>query len=107
MTQLGLLEYRAPVVAPRASPQSVQLARVEGRIAELVIAFCEEHAGREFYASELSGFITEQAGGSPESGMRVMRALRRAGQVEVELLSRSESRYRAGRAAGVVRVVDP
>jgi hypothetical protein len=107
MTQLGLLEYRSPVVSPHASPQSVQLARVEGRIAEMVIAFCEEHAGREFYASELSGLITEQLGGSPESGMRVMRALRRAGQVDVELVSRSESRYRAGRAAGASSVIAP
>ena len=96
MTQLGLLEYRPPVLAPHASEQSRQLARVEGRIAEMVIAFCEEYAGREFYASELSGFITEQCGGSPESGMRVMRALRRAGQVDVALVSRSASLYRVG-----------
>lgn len=94
MTQLGLLEYRPPVLAPHASEQSRQLARVEGRIAEWVISFCMEYVGRQFYASELAGFVAEQSGGSPESGMRVLRALRRTGQVDVELVSRTQSLYR-------------
>jgi hypothetical protein len=94
MTQLGLLEYRPPVLAPNASDQSRQFARVEGRIAEWVISFCMEYVGREFYASELAGFVAEQSGGSPESGMRVLRALRRNGQVDVELVSRTQSLYR-------------
>ncbi|MEI8352410.1 MAG: hypothetical protein WCG36_08875 [bacterium] len=94
MTQLCLLEWTPPRAVPQASEQSRQLARVEGRIAEWVISFCMEHVGREFYASELAGFVCEQSGGSPESGMRVLRALRRTGQVDVELVSRSASLYR-------------
>ena len=87
-------------LAPHASEQAIQFVRVEGRIADLVAAFC--FPGRVFHASDLCGYVADQAGGSPESAMRVMRAMRKAGQLDVELLSRSESKYavRAGRAAG-------
>jgi hypothetical protein len=104
VTQLGLLEWSPPVLPMIPSVQSEQMARVQGRIAETILAWLEYRAlvAPVFHASDLCQYVVEQCGGSPESAMRVLRAMRRSGQVDVELLSRSESKYavRAGRAAG-------
>jgi hypothetical protein len=86
-----------PVVAPTASEQSQELARCEGKLASAIMVWLEFRlsAGSPvFHASDLCSYVQTNLGGSPESGMRVMRALRAAGQVQVELESRSESRYR-------------
>lgn len=95
MTQLGLLQWTPPVAAPKASEQDQQLARVEGRIAEAVLEFCRLRleAGGEFFSSDLAAFVMRRCGGAPDSASRVLRALRMSGQVQVKLLSRSQSHY--------------
>lgn len=96
MTQMGLLEWSPPQASPRASEQDRELARVEGRIAEVVVEFCRLRltAGGEFYGCDLSAFVMRHAGGAPDSASRVLRALRRSGQVQVALLSRSQSHFK-------------
>jgi hypothetical protein len=94
MTQLGLLEWSPPRVAPHASEQSVELARVEGRIAELVLAFCAGRTGQDFHLAELTAYVAERAQVAPDSPRRILGQLRRAGQVQVEVVNRSASLYR-------------
>jgi hypothetical protein len=99
VTQLGLLTWTPPVPSPSASPQGVELARVEGKIAQTVLAFCRARLTPgirpEFHAQDLSDFVLRLCGGSPESPMRIMRKLRREGQIQVENLKpRSASLYR-------------
>jgi hypothetical protein len=96
--QPSLLTWTPPSVSPVASPQGVELARCEGKIAQTVLAFCRARLTPgirpEFHAQDLSDFVLRLCGGSPESPMRVMRALRRSGQVQVVNVDRSASLYR-------------
>jgi hypothetical protein len=96
VTQLGLLTWTPPSVSPVASPQGVELARVEGRIAEAVVMFLRYRLveNPSFFAADLSRYVTERHGGSPESPLRIMRALRRSGQVQVVNVDRAASLYR-------------
>lgn len=96
MTQLGLLQWTPPQPAPKASEQDQELARVEGRIAEVVLEFCRLRleTGGEFFSSDLAAYVMRKAGGAPDSASRILRALRVSGQVQVRLLSRSQSHYR-------------
>lgn len=93
MSQLALLGWQ-PRVAPRASEQDQQLARVGGRIADLVVAFCRQRVGAEFHVAELLGHVERYEQVAPDSPRRILGQLRRAGQVDVELVSRSRSLYR-------------
>lgn len=94
MTQLGLLEWTPPRAVPQASEQARHLARVEGRIAALVIEFCAGRVGEEFHLSDLTGFVSSRAQVAPDSPRRILGQLRRAGVVDVELLDRGGSLYR-------------
>jgi hypothetical protein len=98
MTQPSLLDWRPPKVAPHATEQSRQLARVSGRIAEAVIAFCRTRQGETFFVSDLASYVMARCGGAPASADRVLRALRKAGHVDVECIDRGASLYRVVRA---------
>ena len=95
--QISLVEWR-PNPAPDASEQSRQLARVGGRIAELVLDFCRRHVGEQFHLEELNGHVLAHELVAPDSPRRILGQLRRAGQVDVQLLNRSASLYRVVRA---------
>ena len=95
--QLGLLEWSPPDIAPRASEQSIQIARVAGRLADEILAWLRrriENGAPEFFAADLALHVQHKLGGSPESALRILRMLRKAGQADVELVSRSQSLYR-------------
>lgn len=95
MTQLDIFAVQRQR-EEAAAEQERQLSRVAGRLSETILAWLRRRleAGQaEFTAAELSEHVHVQLGGSPESAMRVLRALRVAGQVDVKLLSRPESRY--------------
>ena len=99
MTSLPLFTWAEtrPQPSPKASEQGRELARCEGRLAEAILAWVEYRTTSgelTFHAADLCQHITQHHGGSPESAMRILRALRAAGQVQVTLVSRSASQYR-------------
>jgi hypothetical protein len=99
--QFSLLTPPArPVASPRASVQTTELVRVEGRIAELVLAFCAGRTGQTFHLAELSAYVSERAQVAPDSPRRILSQLRKTGQVAAECVSRSESLWRVAAAAG-------
>jgi hypothetical protein len=96
-TTLSLFDWGPPQPSPKASEQGREISRVEGRIAEAILAWVEYRTASgdlTFHAADLCQHVTQQHGGSPESAMRILRALRAAGQVQVSLISRSASQYR-------------
>ena len=94
MTQGSLLDYRPPEVAPRATEQNRELARVSGRVAESVIAFCQLRLGQTFFVSELASYVMARCGGAPASADRVLRQLRAQGYIDAPCVDRSSSLYR-------------
>ena len=96
--QQSLLTWTPPQPSPRASEQGRQIARVSGKIAESVIAFCRLHVGETFIGVELCDYVRARCGGSPESALRVMRDLRKQGVIAAPNGSRSKSIYRVERA---------
>lgn len=81
----------------KRSPQTEQqhqLARVTGNIGQAIVAFFNRmHIGQEFRAADLHNAV----GGAPASADRVMRELRRMGQINYEVVNRSQSLYRKTR----------
>ena len=71
------------------------LTRVTERIAGHVSAFLSSHS--EFHGPELHRYVEAQVGGyvAPGSPDRIMRMMRQKGLVNYELVSRSQSLYRA------------
>jgi hypothetical protein len=102
--ELPLFAYRPPVVAPKASDQDRELARVESRLALAIIAWCEANRGRTFHLAEPTNTIAMQIECAPDSVRRVMAQLRKSGHVQVELLSRSDSLYRVAATGGGANV---
>jgi hypothetical protein len=90
--QLSLTAWRPPVASPKATPQSANLARVEGGLAVPIMAWLRARVGQTFHLSDLSAAVGE--GRAPDSPRRILGQLRRAGHVEVALLDRSASLYR-------------
>ena len=82
-----------PVASPRASVQTKELVRVEGRIASAVLAWCRAHVGQTFHLADITSAIEAQIEVAPDSTRRVLGELRRQGHVQVDLLSRSDSLY--------------
>jgi hypothetical protein len=81
-------------VAPTASVQSRELARVSGRIAESVLLFLRRRQKQTFRAADLAAFVMADSGGAPASADRVLRQLRAQGHVDVEVVDRAASLYR-------------
>jgi hypothetical protein len=100
VTQLGLLEWKPPVVAPTASVQDRELARVEKGLAVPILAWCRAHAGQDFSLNQITAAITGHHACAPDSVRRILLQLRHSGHVEVELLDRSRSLYRLGVVRG-------
>jgi hypothetical protein len=93
--QPSLLTWTRPSVSPVASPQGVELARVEGNIAESIIAWCRRHEGAEFHLSALTADVMAATKCAPDSPRRILQQLRDSGQVQVTTLEpRRASLYR-------------
>lgn len=77
--------------------QAPQIARVTSAIGGAVLAFCRAalRTGGEFHGDDLRVWIGHQGiQCAPASPDRILRALRRAGQLDYEVVNRHESRYR-------------
>lgn len=77
--------------------QSQQLARVAGKTACVIIEFFDGlQAGQEFHADDLRKYVADRVPVAPGSPDRVMRELRRTGEVSYTVVNRSKSLYRKG-----------
>jgi hypothetical protein len=78
-----------------ASEQDAQLQRVKGSIADTILEFFRlRRIGDRFFAADLHRFVGTHAQVAPASADRVMRDLRKSGQVNYCVVSRSRSEYR-------------
>ncbi len=77
--------------------QPQQLARVLGRTAGVIVEFFDTLAvGQEFHADDLRKYVADRVPVAPGSPDRVMRELRRTGEVSYTVVNRSKSLYRKG-----------
>lgn len=77
------------------SEQDRQLRRVTGSIAEHIQAFFDlRRDGEEFHAVDLHGYVQSAAQIAPASADRVMREMRRLGQINYSVVNRRQSLYR-------------
>lgn len=75
--------------------QHAQLRRVMTNIADVVRAFCRSRTGCTFTAADLVAYVVARMPAvAPDSPGRILRELRRSGDVDVELVDRAGSRYR-------------
>lgn len=75
--------------------QPAQLERVSVRIGKSVVAFCETRVGQEFHADELRDYVLSQCAPiAPASPDRVLRDLRKKGELDYEVVNRRQSKYR-------------
>lgn len=82
--------------------QAEEVARVTSAIGGAVLAFCRARlrtAGGEFHGDDLRAYVAEHCPCAPGSPDRILRALRRAGQLDYQLISRRKSLYRVTRVA--------
>jgi hypothetical protein len=94
--QLNLDTWRPPVVAPHASEQDQQLARVESVFAEPIIGWVHKRlaAGApRFHLVELEEDIKAQLPGAPGSPARILRLLRQHGHISYRVINRARSHY--------------
>lgn len=87
-------------VAPRASEQSRQAARVGGRIDLAVLDWCRRYAPGSFLLSDFTADIVAQVACAPDSPRRRLVELVKQGFVQAECIDRSSSRWRVAAAAG-------
>ena len=75
--------------------QVIQITRVKTSIGDHVAAFfANRNHGDEFHGEELTDYVKRQASTAPGSPDRIMRQMRRAGELDYEVVSRSQSLYR-------------
>ena len=68
--------------------------RVYARIAPLILAYAEEHAGGAFHAEDLRHFVlSREPAIAPASPDRILRELRLMGKLDYEVLNRRQSLY--------------
>lgn len=81
--------------------QAPQIARVQSAIGGAVLAFCRQRLKTTgtFHGDELQSYVTQEEPCAPGSPDRILRALRRAGRLDYQLVSRSKSLYRVTRVA--------
>ena len=102
MSQTAMFDWEGGLVraAPKAPEQAQQLARVEGRLAEAILAWCAMHEHQDFHMATLTEAITGHIQAAPDSVRRILAQLKKAGHVEVECIDRSRSLYRMGAVRG-------
>jgi hypothetical protein len=75
--------------------QPAQLARVAGKTAAVIIEFFSTlSVGQDFHADELRQFVAQRLTVAPGSPDRIMRELRRHGEVSYQVVNRAKSLYR-------------
>lgn len=81
--------------------QAASLKRVNTRISDAVLAFCDKRVARKrkprlFYMDELTRFVQRRMGRdnvAPDSPSRILRSLRQAGKLNYITMSHSTSLY--------------
>ncbi len=74
--------------------QQLELKRVKGKIAPHVLAFFREHEGATFTADDLLDYVRRRHGRvAPDSPNRIMRVLKKAGELNYDNVDRAGSRY--------------
>jgi len=82
--------------------QAAQLQRVRGSTAWAISEFFTGlQAGQEFHADDLRRYVAERVSVAPASPDRVMRDMRKRGEIDYTVVSRSDSRYRKLERRGV------
>lgn len=76
--------------------QYEQIDRVRNKLEPAIISFRELHGiFREFHAQDLRDFVSSYTGrhNAPASAQRIMQLLRKAGELDYEVVSRAQSLY--------------
>jgi hypothetical protein len=86
--------------------QAAQIQRVRGSTAWAISEFFTGlQTGQEFHADDLRRYVAERVTVAPASPDRVMRDMRKRGEIDYTVVSRSDSRYRKLDRIGVGRAV--
>jgi hypothetical protein len=79
----------------RDEPQPVHLRRVKGKTAHWIETFFSRlPVGATFHAQELRDFVATRTSVAPASPDRILRDMRRCGQIDYEVVNRRDSLYR-------------
>jgi F0F1-type ATP synthase alpha subunit len=74
--------------------QREQITRVSGAIASHVRHYLAVHAGEQFHSSDLDAYVRQQVGHiAPGSADRILRLLKRNGEVSYTVVNRRASLY--------------
>lgn len=74
--------------------QNENLQRVSARIGKAILAFYENDPNSEFHADDLRDSVREQCGRvAPASSDRVLRDLRKKGEINYKVTNRRQSLY--------------
>lgn len=76
------------------SEQQANLTRVYDNIADVIMDFCRTHVGQTFTSARLRAFVTSRMPVAPASPDRILRELRKRGEVSYVVVSRAQSLYR-------------
>lgn len=73
--------------------QQQNLNRVEKKISQHILDYFKGKVDFVFHMQDLQDYVAQYARVAPDSPRRILRELKNKGKVDIELLSRSESRY--------------
>jgi hypothetical protein len=76
-------------------PNTAHLVATSARIADAILLYCRQRAGRTFHADDLRRHVDGmvEGGCAPASADRVLRDLRQKGVVRYTVIDRSKSLY--------------
>lgn len=96
LTMFGAGPGSGPRSERKPGPREVaakNLERVSGSIGPVVLAFCRLRVGKQFRGSELSEYVRQRTGATPDSASRILRDLRDRGELAYRLVDRRQSLY--------------
>lgn len=86
-----------PADPPTSQPsrQEIELKRVKSKTSDWIKQFFDAHQlGEQFHAEDLHNFVKAKANVAPASADRIMRDMKRSGEINYEVVNRSQSLYR-------------
>ena len=93
--------FAQPPRRRRPTTQDEQITRVRNAIGDCVFAFCEKIGiDAQFHAEDLHHYVKNRHGGAPASADRILRLLRREGQLDYVVVDRADSLYRVTSLGG-------
>lgn len=95
MQQQLLFDLPPALAEQPQSEQQEQLERVRGNVRRIILRFLQTvGAGGIFHADDLNRYVSSRAMVAPGSADRIMRDMRKRGEIRYELLNRRRSQYR-------------